>query len=378
MNANVTRKLLILLTALAVGAGACSGSDADAADRDDTTAQAAESTTSTVATIALPSNSADATGDADSSAADTGDGSAEGESGQQPSDEPADVQPRAGDGSSDPDVGGCRLVASESWPLVAFELTNTGDETVSYFIDFALTDEAGTVVEDTFATVSLVEPGEFVAMHTVVTTNELDLSLDCEVLSVDRTIEHADPLMLADAGGCEVEAGATWGEIAYRINNGSPEPTGYWLTFGLYDSSGVRVAEDFATLSQLEPGGSVAMTTALAADVSDQTDCRVLEVEYIDDQSDPAAMDDIESCEVGVDFANDAEPIVTLTNGDQQTWDYFVDIGLYDSSGVRIAESFASADDVAAAETTTVTGITFVEFELVDRCRVLSVTRTEP
>ena len=215
-------------------------------------------------------------------------------------------------------------------------------------------------------------------MNTVVPSSELDLSLDCEVLSVDRTIEQADPLMLADADGCEVEAGATWGEIAYRINNGSPEPTGYWLTFGLYDSSGVRVAEDFATLSQLEPGGSVAMTTALAADVSDQTDCRVLEVEYIDDQSDPAAMDDIESCEVGVDFANDAEPIVTLTNGDQQTWDYFVDIGLYDSSGVRIAESFASADDVAAAETTTVTGITFVEFELVDRCRVLSVTRTEP
>lgn len=369
MNKNHRFVVLAVLAALALVAAGCSGSDESSeADTDpDGTTTTEEVSATTEGDVDLPTSDDE---ESDSGVDDaTADSEDEGEQDGGTGDEAGRT--------NDPDAGDCEVVEGDTWPQVEYSLVNLGDEPASYFATFTLYDESGSSVEDTFATVSIVQPGEFVEMSTVVPNSDISLPLDCEMTELDRTPEEADPAALADAAGCDLRESDLWGEIAYEVTNGSAEPTGYWLTFGLYDTNGVRIAEDFATFSQLEPGGSVALATALANQVSPDTECRVIDVEYTADDSDPDALDDIDSCEVAIDFADDAEPTVSVTNTDEVTWDYFMDIGLYDASGVRIAESFSGVDDLGPGETETVTGVTFVAFEEVAECRVLSVTRTE-
>ncbi len=299
------------------------------------------------------------------------------------SDEPAVVVDDPGvvevGDTRDPDAGDCEIViGDDGWPTINYQIQNTSDRTASYWVTFGVYDDAGIRIDDTFDSVSLVGPGERVSSSTSMANDDLEPPLDCRIVEIDRSRDEPGTVVMSHARGCEVREDEPWSMIEYELVNELDDVVDYWLTFALYDDEGVRLADDFTSVSAVQPGERVHMTTAMLADLALPVNCRILDVDRSEADPGVDALGDVDSCEVAPDFVDEAEVTVVLTNRDGDTWDYFADVALYDATGTRVGEAFASAQSLTPSETAQLTGITTVPFELVSECRVISIIRSEP
>ena len=174
---------------------------------------------------------------------------------------------------------------------------------------------------------------------------------------VTEPVASGDPAPAAgseaeDVGPCEIVDENT---VKVDVTNNSSKQSSYFIDVNYLNDAGERIADDTFFVNYVRPGER-AVENSFAVVEAGAASCQVAEVERFAAES----ADDIgeATCEVtGLDFIDDIETELVVSNGSSGLSDYFIDFALV-RDGVRVGTGFASIENVQPGQSAPGDGFT--------------------
>ena len=183
-----------------------------------------------------------------------------------------------------------------------------------------------------------------------------------------------DADVVGDVGPCSIVDSET---ILVDITNSSAEQSDFTITMNFFDAAGGRVGDEPFYVNNVQPGQrAIEESYSFETENPDIASCEVAEVErYASSPSDETS--DV-SCEVtGLDFADDIEIGLVVTNNGADTADYSINVAII-RDDVRIGTGFGTIDNVTPGQRAPGDGFTFVSGPVDGAtCDVVNVSRSE-
>lgn len=189
----------------------------------------------------------------------------------------------------------------------------------------------------------------------------------------DAGVVVGDPDVIGDAGPCEI---VDRENILLDITNSSSEQSDFIITMNFFDAAGQRIGDEPFFVTYLQPGQrALEESFAFETENPDASTCEVAEVERV--ASEPSDDTSIATCEVvGVDFADDIDLDLSVTNNGTVTSDYSIDMAII-RDDLRIGTAFGSVENVTPGQSAPSDGFSFVPGPADGvTCEVVHLSRT--